>query len=127
MLSEIVDGQVVGDVAEAIARALERARAGEGPTLLECKTYRYSGHSRADLATYRPEGELDGWLARDPITLHRRRLIDDGVIDEAGADRISAEVEVRIETCIDQTMASAPADVAAMFQHVYASASGAVS
>ncbi len=122
MPSEIVDGQVIGDVAAAIARALDRARSGEGPTLLECKTYRYSGHSRADLATYRPDGELDEWLARDPIILHRQRLAADGVLDEAGADRLAQEVDVRIEACIERTMASAPADVAAMFQHVYAPA-----
>lgn len=124
MPSEIVDGQIVGDVADAIGRALDRARSGGGPTLVECKTYRYSGHSRADLATYRPDGELDEWLARDPITLHRRRLISDGAIDDARADQLASEVEARVESCIDETMAATPADVAAMFRHVYASTSG---
>ena len=65
----IVDGQDVDEVAEAMAIAVARARAGEGPTLVEMKTYRYSGHSRSDPATYRPAGELDAWLKRDPIDI----------------------------------------------------------
>jgi pyruvate dehydrogenase E1 component alpha subunit len=120
MPSEIVDGQVIGDVEAAIARALARARGGDGPTLIECKTYRYSGHSRADAATYRPAGELDAWLERDPITLHRRSLVADGVLDDAGADRLAAEVHARVEDAIDRTMASEPADVASMFRNVRA-------
>lgn len=121
MPSEIVDGQVIGEVAAAIGRALDRARSGDGPTLIECKTYRYSGHSRADAATYRPEGELDKWLERDPITLHRRQLVAGGVLDDAAADALAANVQARIEECIDRTMASEPAGVAAMFRNVRAS------
>lgn len=120
MPSEIVDGQVIGDVSAAIERALARARGGDGPTLIECKTYRYSGHSRADAATYRPEGELDTWLARDPIVLHRRSLIERGLLDDAAADALAADVQARIEACIEETMASEPATVASMFRHVYA-------
>jgi pyruvate dehydrogenase E1 component alpha subunit len=120
MPSEIVDGQVVATVAAAIGRALERARSGGGPTLIECKTYRYSGHSRADAATYRPAGELDTWLERDPIALHRRSLVEQGILDDVAADRLVTDAEARIEACIERTMASAPADVAAMFRHVRA-------
>lgn len=127
MPSEIVDGQVVGDVAQAIGAAIERARAGGGPTLIECKTYRYSGHSRADAATYRPAGELDQWLARDPIVLHRKRLVDDGLIDEDGADELETAVAARIEACIERTMASPLADVSMMFRHVYAPTAGGAS
>ena len=100
--------------------AATRARGGGGPTLIECKTYRYSGHSRADAATYRPAGELDIWLERDPIALHRRSLVEQGVLDDAAADRLAAEAEARIEACIERTMASAPAAVATMFRHVRA-------
>ncbi len=120
MPAEIVDGQVVGTVADAMRRALERARGGDGPTLLECKTYRYSGHSRADAATYRPAGELDTWLARDPIELHRQLLVREGTIAEADADHIESRVRARIEECIEQTMATEPAGVAAMFSNVVA-------
>ena len=65
----IVDGQDVDAVREVAAAAIERARAGEGPTLIEAKTYRYRGHSRTDPAKYRAEGELERWKQRDPIDL----------------------------------------------------------
>lgn len=125
--SDVVDGQIVEDVARSISSALERARDGRGPTLIECKTYRYSGHSRADAATYRPQGELDQWLARDPITLHARRLVDDGLIDDAAVAALEAAVAERIEECITRTMASPMADVASMFRHVCATTAGGVS
>ena len=69
MPSEIVDGQDVDAVRASLDRAVARARSGGGPTLIEAKTYRYAGHSRSDTAPYRPEGELEAWLARDPIEL----------------------------------------------------------
>jgi pyruvate dehydrogenase E1 component alpha subunit len=77
-----------------------------------------SGHSRADPGSYRPAGEIDEWLARDPITLYRAQLVSNGLLDEAAADELAAEVERRIEECIDRVMASEPADVASMFRNV---------
>jgi pyruvate dehydrogenase E1 component alpha subunit len=65
----IVDGQDIDVVRDAVGKAVERARRGEGPSLLEMKTYRFRGHSRTDPAKYRPEGELEAWKLRDPITL----------------------------------------------------------
>jgi len=118
--SEIVDGQDVDSVIAAVSSALERARSGGGPTFLECKTYRYSGHSRADQATYRPAGELDEWLARDPIELYRSQLIAEETLDTAKAEALRASIVQRIEDCVERVMASEPAGVAAMFQHVYA-------
>ena len=76
----VVDGQDVDAVARAMEQAVACARSGEGPSLLEMKTYRYSGHSRSDRATYRLEGELDVWLKRDPIDLFARVLIEEGAI-----------------------------------------------
>jgi acetoin:2,6-dichlorophenolindophenol oxidoreductase subunit alpha len=70
----IVDGQDVEAVHETVAEAVARARAGEGPTLVEAKTYRYRGHSRTDPAKYRAEGELDRWKVRDPIVILGDRL-----------------------------------------------------
>jgi acetoin:2,6-dichlorophenolindophenol oxidoreductase subunit alpha len=78
----IVDGQDVDAVYEVISAALERARAGEGPTLVEAKTYRYRGHSRTDPAKYRAEGELERWKQRDPIDLFGAKLIAENVLDE---------------------------------------------
>jgi len=77
--SIIVDGNDA-DLVYRIARdAADKARAGDGPSLIEAKTYRHSGHSRADPATYRPDGELEKWLERDPLKIYRKRLIDFGV------------------------------------------------
>src|SRR3954452_7057215 len=90
--SIIVDGQDADDVYRAALKAYEKARAGGGPSLIECKTYRYSGHSRADPAKYRPEGELDHWRQqRDPVKLYRQRLLELGVGEETLA-AIESEV-----------------------------------
>ena len=93
MPGESVDGQDVDTVASAMEKAVARARAGLGPTLLEMKTYRYSGHSRSDPATYRPAGELDAWLKRDPIDLFASTLGKEGAL--AGGDLESMKREAR--------------------------------
>lgn len=97
MPSEIVDGNDVLAVFIAAKSAVDRARSGGGPTFLECKTYRQCGHSRSDAAKYRPPGELDFWLERDPIKLFRQRLLDEGVLT---SDEIS-EIDVRVQSEID--------------------------
>jgi pyruvate dehydrogenase E1 component alpha subunit len=125
MPSEIVDGQEVDAVVAALSSALARARAGEGPTLVECKTYRYSGHSRADAGAYRPAGELDEWLARDPIVLYRRQLVDSGALAETDADALERSVGERVEACVERVMAAEPATVASMFRNVCAPAASA--
>ena len=77
--SIIVDGNDADLVYRVARDAADKARAGDGPSLIEAKTYRHSGHSRADPATYRPDGELEKWLERDPLKIYRKRLIDFGV------------------------------------------------
>ncbi len=62
--------------------AFDKARSGGGPSLIEAKTYRHGGHSRADPGTYRPKEELESWLARDPIPMYRQRLLDFGLAEE---------------------------------------------
>jgi len=97
----IVDGQDADAVYEAVSAAVRRARSGDGPTLVEAKTYRYRGHSRTDPAKYRPEGELEEWKRRDPIDLLGARLAADGMVSEAEQrdlrDRIQAEVDASAE------------------------------
>ena len=78
----IVDGNDADEVFRVASKATEKARAGAGPSLIEAKTYRHSGHSRADPATYRPKGELEKWLKRDPIKLYRVRLEEFGTSDD---------------------------------------------
>ena len=79
----IVDGQDAEAVHAVLLEAAERARSGAGPTLVEAQTYRYRGHSRSDPAPYRPAGELERWLARDPIDILAQRMQADGQLDAA--------------------------------------------
>ena len=87
----VIDGNDADEVYRTASAAFARARAGEGPSLIECLTYRHSGHSRADPAKYRPPGELEAWLKRDPIPFYRARLLQFDVAEEAIA-AIEAEV-----------------------------------
>jgi pyruvate dehydrogenase E1 component alpha subunit len=82
MPARVVDGNDLLAVHEAAREAVERARSGGGPSLLECQTYRHYGHSKSDPATYRPQGELESWLERDPLIVTRARLVDAGITDE---------------------------------------------
>jgi pyruvate dehydrogenase E1 component alpha subunit len=77
-----VDGNDLWAVHAAAKEAVDRARGGGGPTLLECKTYRHYGHSKGDPAPYRTAEELEQWKARDPLKLARERLLQEGVSDE---------------------------------------------
>src|SRR6202046_440751 len=98
----IVDGNDADDVFRTASAAYEKARAGDGPSLIECMNYRYSGHSRADPAKYRPEGELEKWKERDPIKIYRERLKQFGVAEETilGIENeVKHEVDEATEKC----------------------------
>ena len=92
--SILIDGNDADVVYQIAQSALARARAGEGPSLIEALTYRHHGHSRADPAKYRPPEEVAAWLKRDPIPLYRQRLIDFGVSE---ATLVSIEEELKRE------------------------------
>jgi len=95
--SVVVDGQDADAVYLTAKTAFDKARAGEGPSLIEFLTYRFSGHSRADPAKYRPAGELEKWKnERDPIKLYRARLAKRGVSEKVLA-QIEAEVRQDVE------------------------------
>jgi len=97
--AEVIDGNDVVVVAQAVARAAARARAGDGPTVLEARTYRHFGHSRTDPAKYRPAGEVEEWLQRDPLVVARSRLAGAGVSPQtvtAAADRAAAAVAAAV-------------------------------
>lgn len=89
----VVDGNDVLGVYQAARQAVARARAGDGPTFIECKTYRQCGHSRSDAGKYRPPGELESWIERDPITRFRARLVAEGLLDESDASAIERRVK----------------------------------
>ena len=116
----VVDGQDVDAVADAVAGALGRARAGQGPTLLEMKTYRYSGHSRSDAATYRPVGELDEWKRRDPIAICGSRLVARGAASPEDLSQLRADIAGRVEEAAKIALSSPEPAVEEMFRHVLA-------
>jgi TPP-dependent pyruvate/acetoin dehydrogenase alpha subunit len=91
----VVDGNDVEAVYDVATAAIARARAGEGPSLIEALTYRHGGHSRADPGKYRPDEEVAAWKARDPIPAWRERLVGMGV-DAAALDGIDAEVRAKV-------------------------------
>ena len=97
----IVDGQDAEAVYAAVSEAAVRARAGQGPSLIEFKTYRYKGHSRNDTAPYRPAGELDKWRARDPIHILRDRMIADGQLDQTEFEEMQHAAEVAVVDAVD--------------------------
>ncbi|TDC49402.1 thiamine pyrophosphate-dependent dehydrogenase E1 component subunit alpha [Jiangella ureilytica] len=117
--AEVIDGNDVVAVRDAVARAAGRARAGDGPTVLEAQTYRHYGHSRTDPAKYRPDGELERWLERDPLTVSAGRLREAGTSD----DDIKA-AEDRAAAVVDQAVAGAKAapqaDLSEAFTDVWA-------
>jgi pyruvate dehydrogenase E1 component alpha subunit len=91
----VVDGNDVEAVHDVARRTIERARNGDGPSLVEAITYRHGGHSRADPGKYRPDDEVQEWLAKDPIPRQRARLLELGA-DEAALDAIDAEVATAV-------------------------------
>jgi TPP-dependent pyruvate/acetoin dehydrogenase alpha subunit len=101
---EVVDGNDVLAVHEAVARLAGRARAGDGPALLEALTYRHFGHSRADPATYRPAEEVERWLKHDPLDLARARLVEMGV-----PEAVVAEADERATSLVQKAVEAAKA------------------
>ena len=124
MPGAIVDGQDVDTVAKAVQTAVARARAGEGPSLLEMKTYRYSGHSRSDPAAYRLPGELDAWLKRDPIKLFADRLESEKVIAAGGFEPLFEDVRASVEDATTEVLASPAPALDQILSHVTAASAG---
>lgn len=99
---EVVDGNDVLAVNEAAERAIARARAGEGPTIIEVKTYRHGGHSRNDACGYRPRDEADYWInQRDPVKNFRQVILKKGVIAEKELELVEAAVEREIDEAVE--------------------------
>jgi acetoin:2,6-dichlorophenolindophenol oxidoreductase subunit alpha len=115
----LVDGQDADEVYRAAIAAYDKARAGGGPSLIECLTYRYSGHSRADPAKYRPEGELDRWKERDPIKIYKERLKQFG-IEDAQIDKIVGGVKAMVDDATEKCKAAPNPPMDILFTDVYA-------
>ena len=108
----VIDGNDADVVYRTARAAYEKARAGKGPSLVECMTYRYSGHSRADPAKYRPEGELERWKGRDPLKIYRQRLGQFGIAEEV-ITAIETDVKIVVDEATEKCKAAPmpPADI----------------
>ncbi len=116
----IVDGQDVEAVHAATSEAVARARAGDGPSLLEMKTYRYRGHSRSDPAKYRAVGELEAWQERDPLLVLGGRLAGEGLITAAQQAAMTSEAEADVDAAISAAEAAPYLTLEEAASHVYA-------
>ena len=115
----VVDGNDVEAVYAIARQTIDRARQGGGPALVEAVTYRHGGHSRADPGTYRPDDEVKAWLERDPIPMHRERLLDAGV-DVAALDAVEAEVKAAVAAAEATARAAPDPDLATATSQVWA-------
>ena len=117
--SIIVDGNDADAVYQVASEALAKARAGGGPSLIEAMTYRYSGHSRADPGKYRPEGELEKWLLRDPVVTYRERLLTLG-FNEPTLKDMEAEAMGKVDRATEISKASPVPSVDDIEKNVWA-------
>ncbi|MFZ0384137.1 MAG: thiamine pyrophosphate-dependent dehydrogenase E1 component subunit alpha [Solirubrobacteraceae bacterium] len=114
-----IDGNDIDVVHGAVSDAAARARAGEGPTLIEALTYRQKGHSRADPAAYRPAGELERWLERDPITLLAHKLASEGVAPER-LEQIARDAEQSVLDALERAKSWPDPAPETRLEHVFA-------
>jgi acetoin:2,6-dichlorophenolindophenol oxidoreductase subunit alpha len=99
---QVVDGNDADVVYSTAREAIAKARSGGGPSLIECLTYRHSGHSRADPGKYRPKEEVEEWMKRDPLALYRGRLLGLGI-----AEGVLARIEADAMAMLDQATETA--------------------
>lgn len=116
----VVDGNDVAAVHQVVKKAVKRARAGDGPTIVEARTYRQGGHSRADPGLYRPKEEVEYWLSRDPIILLGKVLTESGVSEERLKD-LSAQIVSSYDSIVERALASPEPTIDELHNHVYAS------
>jgi pyruvate dehydrogenase E1 component alpha subunit len=118
----VADGNDADAMHELALRVVERARSGGGPSLVEAKTYRHTGHSRADPGKYRPDEEVEAWLARDPIPMLRERLLASGV-EEARLDEIDGGAEDLVERATAEATAAPAPDGSSLETELWADGS----
>lgn len=121
-----IDGMDAFAVYQAAQSAVDRARRGDGPTLIECKTYRYMGHSRGDPGGYRTREEVLAWGKKDPIKTLRERLISDYEQDDRDLDLIHQECQDIVQEAIDFAINSPEPDPTETYTHVFATLEGAI-
>jgi pyruvate dehydrogenase E1 component alpha subunit len=115
----VVDGNDVLAVRAEVAKAADKARRGGGPSIIECLTYRHYGHSRTDPAKYRPEGELEEWLERDPVTVLRGHLAGNGASD-AEIAAVEERARQRVTQAVQAAKDAPYSDASEAFTDVWA-------
>ena len=113
-----VDGNDVVSMSAIVADAADRARRGDGPTLIEAVTYRHSGHSRADLAAYRPDGELDEWMKRDPILLLENAIKEFNPDGTAIIERIKENARTEVNEAKNRAVSWPEPDLSELYTDV---------
>jgi len=114
-----VDGNDLMAVYQAVSQAVKRARAGEGPTLIENVTYRWRGHSKSDANRYRTREEIEAWKQKCPIKRFRARLIEEGILTEEEADRIAQEAYAAVDAAVAFAEASPEPTLETIEEGVY--------
>jgi TPP-dependent pyruvate/acetoin dehydrogenase alpha subunit len=115
----VVDGNDVLAVREVALNAVERGRNGQGPTLIECKTYRHLGHFVGDTESYRSSDEVETWKKSDPIVQFRRFLVERGVLDDAADQHILDEITNEVEEAVEFAITSPEPEVTELLTDVY--------
>jgi len=115
----VVDGNDVMAIYESAAEAVKRARAGHGPSIIECKTYRHRGHFEGDPMVYRTKEESAAWLKKDPIPRFENNLKEMGILDDAAAKGIHQEIGDQVEEAIAFAEASPWPDVSELLEDIY--------
>jgi len=116
----VVDGNDVLAVYEAVAEAVKRARSGAGPSLIECKTYRWRGHFEGDACVYRDDQELADWVKKDPLQRFENKLLADGLLDAAKVESIRQEVARELDAAVAFAEQSPMPEAAEVLEDVYA-------
>ncbi|WP_438824004.1 thiamine pyrophosphate-dependent dehydrogenase E1 component subunit alpha [Bacillus sp. JJ1773] len=117
---KVIDGNDIWNVIEAMEEAVERARKGEGPSLIEAKTYRWSGHSKSDARKYRTREEEKEWKNLDPIARLTKRLIKDGILTDKDYQAMKEQVEIELQEAIQFAVNSPMPSLETLEEDVYA-------
>jgi len=115
----VADGMDVFDVYQKASEAIDRARTGGGPTLVEAKTYRFMGHYVGDPQTYRSKDEVEQWKKRDPILMFRKRVVEEGKITAVELDAMDAAIAKEMEAAVEFARQSPEPEIEAALQDIF--------
>jgi len=115
-----IDGNDVELVYEEAVKAVKHTRAGKGPYLIECKTYRHHGHFEGDPCNYRPEGELEEWLKKDPVVLYEKKLKKEGVLDDKQIKALKDAAQKEIDEAVELARKSPQPEVEELYRGIFA-------